>query len=282
MFAVGRTSTPLQGRTAAASRKRGTIFSFRLDQPATVTMVITTSAKCPRAQAGARRKPRCARTVATLTRSALAGLNKLPFSGRIRGRPLKPGDYRAVFAATSAGGSSGPEPSASGSWHDDRPLVSQHDCGAKGRESPSAARAGDPRRCADRGDRGRPHQAGHRVLVPPRPARDGNDRHPHRHSRRPRLPPEQSRRARQASLHADHHRGHADPKRTRGPQSSAVQRPDQGRPLKPGCYETGFTATNSAGDSSPQVLRFTVSRGEIHPHRTRRCSRIVRKSISSE
>ena len=38
-----------------------------------------------------------------------AGFNKLPFSGRIRGKPLKPGDYRAVFTATSAGGTSDPK-----------------------------------------------------------------------------------------------------------------------------------------------------------------------------
>ena len=109
MFAVARASTPLHGRTAAARHKRGTIFSFRLDQPATVTIVITTSGKCTRAKAGTRRNRRCARTVARLTRSAHVGLDKLPFSGRIRGRPLKPGDYRAVFAAASAGGSATPK-----------------------------------------------------------------------------------------------------------------------------------------------------------------------------
>jgi hypothetical protein len=106
VFAVARMSTPLQGRTAAAPRKHGTTFLFRLDQPASVTIVITTSAKCARTKARTRGS-RCARTVARLTRSAHAGLNRLPFSGRIRGRPLKPRDYRAVFAATSAGGSSG-------------------------------------------------------------------------------------------------------------------------------------------------------------------------------
>jgi hypothetical protein len=106
VFAVAPTSTPLRGRTAAASRKRGRTFVFGLDQPATVTIVIATSASCGRST---RRMIRCARTVATLTRSAHAGFNKLAFSGRIRGKPLKPGDYRAVFAATSAGGSSAPE-----------------------------------------------------------------------------------------------------------------------------------------------------------------------------
>jgi hypothetical protein len=107
VFAVARMSTPLQGRTAAVPRKHGTTFLFRLDQPATVTIAITTSAKCAHTKAGTRGS-RCARTVARLTRSAHAGLNKLPFSGRIRGRPLKPRDYRAVFAATSAGGNSDP------------------------------------------------------------------------------------------------------------------------------------------------------------------------------
>lgn len=109
VFAVARTSTPLHGRTAAAPHKRGTTFLFRLDQPATVTIVITTSAKCARTEAGTRGKSRCARTVASLTRSARAGMNKLPFSGRIRGKPLKPGDYRAVFAASAASGSSDPK-----------------------------------------------------------------------------------------------------------------------------------------------------------------------------
>ena len=109
VFAVARTSTPLQGRTASASHKRGTVFSFRLDQPATVTVVISDKRQVPRApQPRTRGKSRCSETVATLTRSAHAGVNKLPFSGRIRGRPLKPGDYRAVFAATNASGSSDP------------------------------------------------------------------------------------------------------------------------------------------------------------------------------
>jgi hypothetical protein len=109
VFAAARTSTPLQGRTAAASRERGTVFSFRLDQPATVTIAITTPARCSRTRGGKRREHDCARTVARLTRRAHAGLNSLPFSGRIRGRALKPGDYRAVFTATSASGSSSPK-----------------------------------------------------------------------------------------------------------------------------------------------------------------------------
>jgi hypothetical protein len=108
VFAVASTSTPLRGRTAAHS-KRGTTFLFGLDQPAMVTIVITTSARCRHTTPRTARNRRCARTVARLTRSGHAGFNKLPFSGRIRGRPLKRGDYRAVFAATSAGGTSDPK-----------------------------------------------------------------------------------------------------------------------------------------------------------------------------
>jgi hypothetical protein len=109
VFAVGATSTPLQGRTAAARPRIGTSFLFRLDQPATVTIVIEATADCPHSTPRTRPKLRCARTVATLTRSARTGFNKLPFSGRIRGKPLKPAHYRAIFVATRASRSSQPK-----------------------------------------------------------------------------------------------------------------------------------------------------------------------------
>jgi hypothetical protein len=40
---------------------------------------------------------RCSRPVARLTRTARGGVNKLRFSGRLRGRPLNPGNYRVMF-----------------------------------------------------------------------------------------------------------------------------------------------------------------------------------------
>jgi hypothetical protein len=83
VFAVAPTSTPIRGRTSAASSGRGTTFLFGLDQPATVTVVITTSVTCRRTRMA--QHLRCTRSVARLTRSAHAGFNKLPFSGRIRG-----------------------------------------------------------------------------------------------------------------------------------------------------------------------------------------------------
>jgi hypothetical protein len=42
--------------------------------------------------------------VATLTRAARAGLNHIAFTGRVRGRALAPGRYRATFTASTAGG----------------------------------------------------------------------------------------------------------------------------------------------------------------------------------
>lgn len=114
LFAPARKSTPLSGRTARR-HPRGTTFSFALDQSATVRVKIQRRSGgrrvhgvCkPRRRTG----PRCARytTRATLTRSAHAGTNKLPFSGRIRRRPLRPGRYRAVFIATDAASSSKPQ-----------------------------------------------------------------------------------------------------------------------------------------------------------------------------
>jgi hypothetical protein len=55
-------------------------------------------------------RPRCTRTItiATLTRSAHAGLNKVAFSGRIPGKALKPGRYRAAFTAIDGAGSAPP------------------------------------------------------------------------------------------------------------------------------------------------------------------------------
>jgi hypothetical protein len=47
--------------------------------------------------------------VATLTRSGIAGLNLVAFSGRLPHKVLSPGRYQAVFTASSAGGTSGPQ-----------------------------------------------------------------------------------------------------------------------------------------------------------------------------
>ena len=115
VFAVGPGSTPLTGRTAAKRHKKGTVFSFRLDQPATVKIAIQVRARgrrvgrtCRPDSRRLRRRPRCTRTVtlATLTRTGHTGLNRVAFSGRIRGKALKPGRYQAAFTARDAAGTS--------------------------------------------------------------------------------------------------------------------------------------------------------------------------------
>jgi hypothetical protein len=114
VFRVGLRSTPLLGRTTR-SYPRGTTFSFRLSQPAVVTVRI--QRKLPGRRVGRvcrapsrllRFRPRCTRLVlrATLRRTARVGLNRIAFSGRIRGRALPAGYYRAAFTATNSAGSS--------------------------------------------------------------------------------------------------------------------------------------------------------------------------------
>jgi hypothetical protein len=112
-FAVGGSSTPLSGRTAANRHHKGTVFSFRLDRRATVKIAIQTTARgrrvgrtCKPDSHTLRRRPRCTRTVTvtTLSRTSHFGHNKIAFSGRIGGRALKPGHYTAVFAAIFAAG----------------------------------------------------------------------------------------------------------------------------------------------------------------------------------
>jgi hypothetical protein len=117
-FTVGPASTPLNGQTAARRHKRGTVFSFRLDQPATVKIAIQTKARgrrvgrtCRADTPRLRRDPRCVRTIiiATLARTARVGLNTVAFSGRIRGTALKPGRYQAAFTAVDSAGAAPPK-----------------------------------------------------------------------------------------------------------------------------------------------------------------------------
>ena len=117
VFAVARGSTPRTGQAAAATHRKGTVFSFRLDRAANVKIAIQSSARgrrvgrvCKRETPRLRHRPRCTRTVtfAVLTRSGHAGLNKVPFTGRVKGKALRPGRYEAVFVAVDAAGTSQP------------------------------------------------------------------------------------------------------------------------------------------------------------------------------
>jgi hypothetical protein len=77
--------------------KRGTKFSYTLSEPAKVSIVIE--------RKGTRRgkKARFVK-VTTLSSEKRSGKQSTPFSGRVRGKPLKPGRYRATIVATDAAG----------------------------------------------------------------------------------------------------------------------------------------------------------------------------------
>jgi hypothetical protein len=95
----------------------GTIFSFKLDEPAHVTFTFTQPAhghkvgkRCVPPSRRNRHKLRCPRTLVAgaLGFSAHAGGNKVHFQGLISKRKkLKPGSYRLLVTATAAGKRSG-------------------------------------------------------------------------------------------------------------------------------------------------------------------------------
>ena len=116
-FAVASASTPLTARAARKHPPAGTVFSFRLDQSAAVTIAIQTRAggrrvghRCLAPRRKLRRHPQCIRTIAlaTLIRGARQGSNRVSFTGRISGRALTPRRYQARFIAIDSGGVSRP------------------------------------------------------------------------------------------------------------------------------------------------------------------------------
>ena len=96
-FTVGRARTARVGQAqVAARRKRGTTFLFRLNRSATVSIRMKRLVTTP---SGSR-----ASAVARLKRTALAGGNRVRFSGRVGRRALRPGRYRASLTAIDAKG----------------------------------------------------------------------------------------------------------------------------------------------------------------------------------
>jgi hypothetical protein len=109
-FAVGKARTPV------SAVKRGTTFKFTLGTPATVRIKIALKrrgvrvgkrcrAPSPKLTKGRHRKP-CTffQTKGTLTRHNQSGNVRVPFSGRIGRKALKPGSYRATATATDSAG----------------------------------------------------------------------------------------------------------------------------------------------------------------------------------
>ena len=110
-FRVGRRSTRLiSGRRTP----RGSRLRWRLSEAADVRIRVErglrgrrSRGRCRRPTRALRRKPRCTRfrRVRTLQRNNLkAGLVSMRFTGRFRGRALRPGPYRAVIVAFDEAG----------------------------------------------------------------------------------------------------------------------------------------------------------------------------------
>jgi hypothetical protein len=111
------TSAPLL-QSVSVSRgvlrpRRGTIFRFTLSEQARVVFRIARKLKgrrvrgrCRRPSARNRRRKRCTRLVPvrSFARQGEAGPNREPFSGRIAGRRLRPGRYRATLIARDVAG----------------------------------------------------------------------------------------------------------------------------------------------------------------------------------
>jgi hypothetical protein len=87
-FRVGKAPTALAARAKALG---GTVLRFSSSEAGTLSIAVS------KAKKGA--KP-----IGTLTRSIAAGPGKVPFSGRIGKKPLRPGRYRLTLSARDAAG----------------------------------------------------------------------------------------------------------------------------------------------------------------------------------
>jgi hypothetical protein len=112
----GRRAAALASKRGVKRVKRGTRFTYRLSEPAEVSITIERrlrgrkvrragTTRCVKARPG-RAKPRCFRFIRTAALNAgeQAGRQFTFFSGRSRGRPLKPGRYRARLRAVDSAG----------------------------------------------------------------------------------------------------------------------------------------------------------------------------------
>jgi len=123
-FRVGRARTPLRGTAQAAARRRasavpvGTTFRFTLNRAANVRIGFARQTRglrngdgdCVRPSRRLTRGRRCRLFVpdGTLVRSAPSGAIRIPFSGRVGRRALRPGRYRAGLTAAIGGQSAKP------------------------------------------------------------------------------------------------------------------------------------------------------------------------------
>jgi hypothetical protein len=104
---------PLPSGGSIAAVKLGTIVRYRLSEAARVPFVVDMKSrgrkagkKCVKPKPSNRRKKACVRYVKVggFTHSGVAGGNQFRFSGRIKRKALKPGNYRLVAVAVDAAG----------------------------------------------------------------------------------------------------------------------------------------------------------------------------------
>jgi DNA-binding beta-propeller fold protein YncE len=103
-----------RSRAAPARAARSTTFSFRLSEPASVSIRIERAmpgrrdrGRChPPGRRAVPRRARCTtwRHVVVLSEQKAGGAGRVRFSGRVRGRRLLPGQYRATAGATDVVG----------------------------------------------------------------------------------------------------------------------------------------------------------------------------------
>lgn len=102
-----------RGRGRRASAAEGTTFRYSLSEPAAVTFAIERRMSGRRVKGTCRARtrsntgrPSCTRfgRVGSFRARAGVGANATPFSGRMAGKPLRPGAYRALVGAVDAAG----------------------------------------------------------------------------------------------------------------------------------------------------------------------------------
>lgn len=105
-FAAARAS-------AKPKAKKGTKLSFRLSEPAKVSVLISLKAagrrvgrRCVAATKARAKRPKCTRLInkGTLSFTGRAGANSITFTGRVKRRKLAAGAYQATLVATDAAG----------------------------------------------------------------------------------------------------------------------------------------------------------------------------------
>lgn len=100
---------------ATRSTPKGSSLQFTLSEAAGVKLVISSSrpghsvhGRCVAPSRSNSGKPRCRRhlAVGSLSVKETSGAHRVPFTGKVQGHTLKPGEYRASVVATDAAGNS--------------------------------------------------------------------------------------------------------------------------------------------------------------------------------